>query len=220
MNPQTRGRDADAAPGRFRLPGGNLSPPAGSGRADFFKGALVVGGAAIAGAMVAGSPRSTAAAQLSQPDLRALNLILMVEYTEGAFYDEAIRRNRLEGELRDYARSVAAQEKEHLAFVRNALGGRAEDEPDFDFGDKTGDPDAFAAAAGDLEDLAVAAHNGQGTNVSSKTLAAAATIVSVEARHAAWIRSIVGQPPAPDATDSPQSADEVLSGLEQAGLRR
>jgi rubrerythrin len=213
MNPQTRARDAHLAPGQFPLPGG-------SRRSDFLKRALVVSGAGIAGAMVAGSPRSTDAAQVSQPDLRALNLILMVEFTENAFYAEALDRNRLGGELRDYARSVAAQEKEHLDFVRSALGGRAEDEPGFDFGDTTGDPDAFAAAAGDLEDLAVAAYNGQGTNVSPKTLAAAATIVSVEARHAAWIRSIVGEPPAPDATDTPQSADEVLDGLQQAGLRR
>jgi hypothetical protein len=213
MKPQTRARDGEAAPGPFPL-------PRGSRRSDFFKRAMLVGGAGIAGAMVAGSPRSTDAAQLSQPDLRALNLLLMVEYTEAAFYAEAIRRNRLQGELLDYARAVEAQEKEHLQFVRTALGGRAEDEPSFDFGDKTGDSDAFAAAAGDLEDLAVAAYNGQGTNVSPDTLAAAATIVSVEARHAAWIRSIVGEPPAPDATDTPQSSDQVLDGLQQAGLRR
>jgi hypothetical protein len=214
MNPQTRARNGEVAPSRhFPLPGG-------SSRSDFVKRAMLVGGAGIAGAMIAGSPRSTDAAQLSQPDLRALNLILLVEYTEGAFYEEALRRKKLQGKVLEYAQAVAAQEKEHLQFVRSALGGRAEDEPSFDFGDKTGDPDAFAAAAGDLEDLAVAAYNGQGTNVTPKTLAAAATIVSVEARHAAWIRSIVGEPPAPDATDTPRSADEVLDGLQQAGLRR
>jgi Ferritin-like domain len=214
MNPETRARNGEVAPSRhFSLPGG-------SSRSDFVKRAMLVGGAGIAGAMIAGSPRSTDAAQLSQPDLRALNLILLVEYTEGAFYEEALRRKRLQGKLLEYAQAVAAQEKQHLQFVRSALGGRAEDEPSFDFGDKTGDPDAFAAAAGDLEDLAVAAYNGQGTNVTPKTLAAAATIVSVEARHAAWIRSIVGEPPAPDATDTPRSAGEVLDGLQQAGLRR
>jgi hypothetical protein len=214
MNPHTRAPDGDMAPS------GQMPLPGGSSRSDFFKRAMLVGGAGIAGAVIAGSPRSTDAAQLSQADLRALNLILLVEYTEGAFYDEAIRRKKLQGELLDYANAVAAQEKQHLQFVRSALGGRAEDEPSFDFGTRTGNPDAFAAAAGDLEDLAVAAYNGQGTNVSSKTLAAAATIVSVEARHAAWIRSIVGEPPAPEATDTPQSADQVLDGLQQAGLRR
>jgi hypothetical protein len=214
MKAQTRVREGETRPpGQFSL----LS---GGSRADFVKRAMLVGGAGVAGAMIAGSPRSTDAAKLSQADLRALNLLLLVEYTEGAFYDEALRRKKLQGKLLEYARAVAAQERQHLEFVRSALGGRAENQPDFDFGDKTSNPDAFAAAAGDLEDLAVGAYNGQGTNVTPDTLAAAATIVSVEARHAAWIRSIVGEPPAPDATDTPQSAGEVLDGLRQAGLRR
>jgi Ferritin-like domain len=152
MNPQTRARERQVAASR------QFSLLSGSRRAEFMKRAMLVGGAGIAGAMIAGSPRSTDAAQLSQPDLRALNLLLMVEYTESAFYDDAIRRKRLDGELLDYARTVAAQEKEHLDFVRSAL--------------------------------------------------------------AAWIRSIVGQPPASEALDAPKSADQVLNGLRQAGLRR
>ena len=63
------------------------------------------------------------------------------------------------------------------------------------------------------------AYNGQATNVSRATLAAAATVVSVEARHAAWVRSIVGEPPAPDATDKPLSAAQVREGLERIGMR-
>ena len=66
----------------------------------------------------------------------------------------------------------------------------------------------------------MAAYNGQGTGVSPATLAAAAKIVSVEVRYAAWIRSVVGQPPAPDATDAPLPEDEVLEGLQRAGLQR
>jgi rubrerythrin len=191
-----------------------------TGRAVLARRALLAGGAALTGAAIAGAPRLTDAAQPSQADLNALNLLLLVEYTENAFYGEALRRGRLRGEVREYARTVAEQEREHLEFVRSALGGRAEDEPRFEFGEKTADPQAFATAAGDLEDLSVAAYNGQGTNVSPETLAAAAKIVSVEARHAAWIRSVVGQPPAPETTDTPQSEDQVLEGLQRAGLRR
>jgi rubrerythrin len=191
-----------------------------NGRAVVARRALLAGGAALAGAAIAGAPRLTDAAQPSQADLNALNLLLLVEYTENAFYAEALRRGRLRGEVREYARTVAEQEKEHLEFLRSALGGRAEDEPRFEFGEKAADPQAFATAAGDLEDLSVAAYNGQGTNVSPETLAAAAKIVSVEARHAAWIRSVVGQPPAPEATDTPRSEDQVLEGLQRAGLRR
>jgi Ferritin-like domain len=201
-------------------PPGQLAVPERSRRSDFVKRGVIVGGVALAGAAVAGGPRLTDAAQLSQPDQRALELLLLVEYTEEAFYAEALRRGELSGKVLQYAQTVAEQEKQHLEAIAGALGGRAESKPEFDFGDKTGSSEAFATAAGDLEDLSVAAYNGQGTNVSKEILAAAGKIVSVEARHAAWIRSIVGEPPAPDTTDTPQSANEVLEGLQQAGMRR
>jgi len=212
MDSKTRARTGEASPV------GEAAARERS-RAGFVKRAVLVGGAAIAGGAIVGAPRLTEA-QPSQADLRALELLLLVEYTEDAFYAEALRRGRLRGEVLDYVRAVAQQERKHLDFIRGALGGRAEGRPEFDFGEKTGAADAFAAAAGDLEDLSVAAYNGQGTNVSPDTLAAAARIVSVEARHAAWIRSIVGRPPAPEATDTPRSASEVLDGLQRAGLRR
>jgi hypothetical protein len=214
MDSHTRARAGeDSAPGQPAV-------REGSRRSEFLKRGVVVGGAALAGAAVVGAPRLTDAAQLSQPDLRALNLLLLVEYTEDAFYAAALRDGNLNGEVREYAQTVADQEKQHLETVRSVLGGQAESKPDFDFGDKLSSQEAFAAAAGDLEDLAVAAYNGQGTNVTPDILAAAAKIVSVEARHAAWIRSIVGQPPAPEATDTPQSAAQVLDGLQRAGMRR
>lgn len=187
-------------------------------RAQFVAGAIVAGGAALAAGVAAG-PLEDSSAQ-SERDLEALQLLLLVEYTEDAFYREAIERGALRGELKEYAAAVASQEREHLDFLRQILGAKADPRPGFEFGSATGDADGFAAAAAELEDLAVAAYNGQATNVSRSTLEAAATIVSVEARHAAWIRSIVGDPPAPDATDKPRSADEVLDGLEQIGLRR
>jgi rubrerythrin len=202
---------------------GDMHTPSGAAtthprRSDFLRRTALVGGAAVAAGVVSGSPLITRA-QPSRADLRALDLVLLVEYTEAAFYAEALERAGLQGELRGYAEEVAAQEREHLAFVKKALGGRAKPEPGFDFGDATRNGDSFAVAAAELEDLAVAAYNGQATNVSRDTLAAAATIVSVEARHAAWIRSIVGQPPAPDATDTPQSAEDVLAGLKRIGMR-
>jgi Ferritin-like domain len=44
-----------------------------------------------------------------------------------------------------------------------------------------------------LEDTGVAAYAGQGTNIlQSAVLTAALSIHSVEARHAAWIRALVG----------------------------
>ncbi len=65
----------------------------------------------------------------------------------------------------------------------------------------------------------MAAYAGQAGNLSKPTLEAAATLISVEARHAAWIRSIVGRPPANDPTDAPRSADQVMSDLKRLGLK-
>ncbi len=179
---------------------------------------VAAGGAAVAAAVVSGAPDRSRAQ--SGDDAQALGLLLLVEYTEDAFYRAALGRGRLQGELKAYAKTVAAQEGEHLAFVKRALGGNADPAPRFDFAPESLTGEGFAATAAELEDLAVAAYNGQATNVSAATLDAAATIVSVEARHAAWIRSIVGEPPAPDATDKPRDAGEVLAGLERIGLRR
>jgi rubrerythrin len=200
-------------------PPARAAPADGDQRSAFLKRALVVGGAALAGGAVAGAPRLVNA-QGGNDDVQALNLALLVEYTEAAFYDQALAAGALKGEVRNFAEQVAAQETEHLDFLKKALGDKADPEPEFDFGDRVRNQDRFAASAAELEDLAVATYNGQATNISKETLAAAAKIVSVEARHAAWIRSIVGEPPAPDATDTPKSADEVLDGLRELGVQR
>ena len=71
-----------------------------------------------------------------------------------------------------------------------------------------------------LEDFGVAAYNGQATNLTSDALAAAAQIVSVHARHAAWIRSIVGKTPAIQATDRPKTQAQVEAALEATGFLR
>jgi hypothetical protein len=42
--------------------------------------------------------------------------------------------------------------------------------------------------------------------------------VSVEGRHAAWIRDIAGEDPAPFAADAGLSASVVTSQLQKAGL--
>jgi hypothetical protein len=117
--------------------------------------------------------------------------------------------------LLDFARTVGNHEHAHVDFVRQALGPRARKRPRFDFGTATGDPDEFARTAELLEDTAVRGYNGQATNLSTRALAAAAGIVSVEARHAAWIRAIRGKDPAPRPTEAPLTAAEVLDILDR-----
>ncbi len=159
------------------------------------------------------------AAPSKAQDARILQLVLQLEYTQVAFYEEALQQAGLTGELRDFARAALEHERQHLAAIRKALGAKAAAKPSFDFGQKVKSPRAFTQAAIQLEDIAVAGYNGQAVNLTKGTLAAAATIVSVEARHAAWVRAIAGEVAAPDAVDEPMTAKQAAKGLHEVGLR-
>lgn len=187
-------------------------------RAQMLRRAIICGGAIVGGAATWGLPQLTAAAS-KEGDARVLNLVLAVEYTEAAFYQEALERGGLRGDLAEYARIVVEHEKAHLAFVKKALGAAAEPAPRHEFGDKTKDAEAFTAAAVKLEDLAVATYNGQAVNLTPGSLKAAARIVSVEGRHAAWIRSIAGDVPATEATDPAVKEDETRAQLTDFGWK-
>jgi len=190
-------------------------------REQFVKRALVAGGAVAAGGAVIGAlPSLASSAPSPAQDVRILNLVLLLEYVESSFYAEARDRGALAGELRDFVRVVGAHEQQHLAALKGALGSKARKKPRLRFGNATTDPDAFVAAAIKLEDTSVAAYNGQATNLTKPTLAVAAKIVSVEARHAAWIRAIAGKPPAADATDPSLTQAQVLAALQKTGFIR
>ena len=187
-------------------------------RAQVLRRAIISGGAIVGAAATWGIPQLTAAASKEQ-DARVLNLVLAVEYTEAAFYREALERGGLEGEVADYARTVAEHEKDHVAFLEQALGTAADPAPRHDFGDRTKDAKSFTAAAVKLEDLAVATYNGQAVNLTPASLKAAARIVSVEARHAAWIRSIAGDVPSTQATDPGVKEAETRARLSDFGWK-
>jgi hypothetical protein len=148
-----------------------------------------------------------------------LNLLLLVERTEHAFYRQSLRQAGLRGDMQQYARVVVDHERAHLQALEQALGSAAAKPPTFDFGDAVKSPDAFADAAAKLEDVAVAAYNGQAGNVGKDAFLLAARIVSVEARHAAWIRSIAGRDPAPNAVDQPRTAKQIRRALKQMGVQ-
>jgi hypothetical protein len=188
-------------------------------RAQLLRRAIICGGAVVGGAATWGLPQLTVASPSEEQDKRVLNLVLALEYVEAAFYQEALARAGLQGDLKEFAQIVGEHEKAHVAFLKQALGGAAEPAPRHDFGDKTKDAEAFTAAAVALEDLVVATYNGQAVNLTPASLKAAARIVSVEGRHAAWIRSIVGEVPAADATDAAVKEDETRAQLRDFGVK-
>jgi hypothetical protein len=189
----------------------------GRSRRHFLLGGLA-GGAALAGAL-AGLGRP-AAAQTPSPeqDERILNFLLGLEYLQSAFYAEAESQGALGGELAKFARVVGEQERLHVERLQELLGSAAQPEPELDLEDVTSGEEAFLEAAVVLEDKGVSACIGQASNMTVDGVAAVVPLVSVEARHAAWILAIAGRDPAPAAADPAASVAGVEASFERAGL--
>ena len=69
-----------------------------------------------------------------------------------------------------------------------------------------------------IEDLAVDAFNGQVANLTPRARAESARVVSVNARHAAWVRAVQGREPAPEAVEPGRPAAEVARALDATGI--
>jgi Ferritin-like domain len=197
-------------------------------RSDFFKKAITGGGALAAGGLVIGGLPSLALGKPSaKQDAAILNFALLLEYLESEFYVQAVASGVLTQKLAAFAITVRDHELAHVKALKAALGSKAGKKPAFDFGDTVRDPAKFAATSIVLEDTGVAAYNGQGPRLRRRTLPAAASIVSVEARHAAWIRYLAGSPaygnqaknyPAPNALDAALSKKKVESAVAATGF--
>ncbi|MGH8982331.1 MAG: ferritin-like domain-containing protein [Acidimicrobiia bacterium] len=188
-------------------------------RAAFLKKAVAAGGGiALGGILIGGLPALVGAAPGPQQDQAILNFALLLEYLEAEFYTQAENGGALDGEALEFARVVGEHERQHVAFLEQALGDAANPKPTFDFMGTTQDQQQFLQTAIVLEDTGVAAYNGQGARLTKETLAAAASIVSVEARHAAWVRDIVGEPPAPNVVDPLQTMEEITAAVNETGF--
>lgn len=178
------------------------------------------GTVALGAVLAAGAPRLGLSGTSQARDVEILNYALVLEELTAAFYARAVDGGALEGELAEFADVAAGHEREHVEVIRKALGSQAKPAPRFAFGNAVTSPDRFARTALALEELAVSAYNGQVANVSKPVLQAAAGIVSVDARHAAWIRAIRGRPPASQATDVAKTRKQVLRQVDRTGFVR
>jgi hypothetical protein len=190
-----------------------------STRRVLVRSGVIVGGALAAGGAMLGWGAGTAEPAPSRAlDEKIFNFALLLERLQATFYTEAVNAGALRGELLEFAEVVGGHEREHVDFLEEALGNRASKTPTFDFGSATQDRQKFLDAAVLLENTGVAAYNGQAANLTKKSLAAAAEIVSVEGRHAAWISDLAGRDPAPRAADPGATADNVADTLEATGF--
>ena len=166
-----------------------------------------VGGATLLGALAL---PATAAARSKDQDVAILNYALTLEYLQADFYTETQRLRAVTGQLARIARQLGSVERAHVKAIRKVLGKQAVKKPAFNFRGVTEDPDKFLKTAVAFEDLAVEAYKGQAPRVKSPALLAAAVAIhSVEARHAAWMRYLVGVRPAASAFDDAKPIGDV-----------
>lgn len=193
-----------------------------------------------------------------------LNFALNLEYLEAQFYAFAssgaglpeslqsgtgVRGNVTGGRqvpfqdplVAQYAREIAADERAHVVFLRNAIGQTAVSQPAIDIGsDPNGAFSVAARAAGLIgagqsfdpyandnnfllgayifEDVGVTAYKGASPLITNKTfLEAAAGILAAEAYHAGLVRTVlyrkgIDTPALVDATEAISNARDSLDG--------
>jgi hypothetical protein len=183
----------------------------GMTRSSFIlKGALAAGAAYGAGAVAPFVGTALAASG----DVDILNFALTLEYLETDFYQQKGKTVGLSGQAKSLAMMFGEEEAEHVAALTKAItasGGKPVKKPTFAFPVK--DAKSFLKLAYVLENTGVGAYNGAGPAFQSKMLlAAAGSIVQIEARHAASIAALTGMKITPDgAFDKPLTKKQVLA---------
>ena len=179
-----------------------ISGAYGESRAAFVR-RLGFGGTALFAALV-GAPAATA----QTVDRKILNFALAFEYLQSAFYVGAVRLGtvaRMPAEQQRWARTLGAHEVAHVRILQQVLGRRAVAKPTFDFHGITESVDDFTRTAVAMEDLTTALLAGQAPRLQDRALVRAAfSLLTVEARHAAWARRLAGVSPVRSAFDEPK----------------
>jgi len=190
-------------------------------RAQFLK---VAGGTGAAGALAifvaacGGSDKKKSGGSSSSPpadkkkpaagdtkaDIAIVNYALTLEHLEAAFYKQAIESGEVKTPaVVEVAKVIYEDEQEHVAALMatvKQLGGTPAAAPKtkFDAVIKGGEKMILTTAAS-VENLGASAYLGQAGKIKNKDiLAAALSIHTVEARHAAVLNQVIGKSIVPD----------------------
>jgi hypothetical protein len=189
----------------------------GTTREAFLLRSTLAAGAAY-GALSATPYITRALAKSAVSDVDIVNFALTLEYLEATFYTTGVKQvSGLSADDKKLAKEIRDDEDAHvdalIATVKK-LGGTPAAKPTFDFGGAFASSAAFLKTANVLEDTGVSAYNGAATSIKSvDVLAAAGSIVQIEARHAALIRLTRGKSPAPLAFDKASQMSTVLKAV-------
>ncbi len=187
-----------------------------SRQAFIARGAVAAG--AVYGLGAVGPFVREAIAQDGGGDVDILNFALTLEYLEAAFYNQALRKvSGLSGDAKSLATEIRDNEVEHVAALTKtikSLGGMPVKAPGVDFGNAFASEKSFLKLAQTFEDTGVSAYNGAAPAIKSpEVLGAAGSIVQVEARHAAAIRLLNGQPITDGGFDKSLEMQAVLDAV-------
>jgi rubrerythrin len=163
------------------------------------------------------SGKESETAQFGKGDVGILNYALTLEYLETAFYEEVAKSGLFKGEELAVLKKFGAEEKQHVEALHGTvqkLGGKPAAKPKAEF--PLENAKSVAELAGTVENLGAAAYLGQAGNIESpEVLAAALSIHSVEARHAATLNTLLGLSITPDgAFGKPADVKTVLKSVE------
>jgi rubrerythrin len=179
------------------------------------RGAVAAG--AVYGLGAVGPFVRAAIAQDGGDDVEILNFALTLEYLEAAYYTQGLKRAGLSGDAKSLATEIRDNENEHVTALTSTikdLGGKPVKAPGVDFGDAFANQKAFLKLAQTFEDTGVSAYNGAAPMIQSPdVLGAAGSIVQIEARHAAAIRSLNGQPISDSGFDQALEMQAVLDAV-------
>jgi rubrerythrin len=167
--------------------------------------------------MAAATPMASTSGteQFGKGDLGIANYALTLEYLETQFYNDAAASGMLKGKILELAKGFGAEEQEHvdalIALIKKS-GGKPADKPKAKF--PLDSQKAILDLAATVENLGANAYLGQAANIQDKEiLAAALSIHSVEARHAAVLNLATKAAPAPGAFAKAATAAEVLKSV-------
>ena len=190
---------------------------------------LLVKAAGAAGALYglgALGPHVRAAMAASDRDVGLLNFMLWFEYMQATLYGRGLSELNVKGEKmplkseeKDLFEMLLAQERQHIAAVRETiekLGGKPkrEDQSEFAFSFRVFE--TLLQLAGVVESAAVGAYNGAIPLLKSEEARELAfSIVQVEGRHAALVSIRNGEEPALEAFDLGLNKESAIAVTEQ-----